>query len=250
MMIDSLISTGIIEKRKRGQPHIDEVYEMKFLDMTSIDDVMKLQEIMVQALPDKVVFRQTTPEEFRDLLALERSVIGVYTKDGLIAYNVVSFPGKDDDNFGADIGLAPEELEKVAHLKAVVVHPAYRGNQLQRRLAEIHQEILRDLGYCHVCSTVSPKNVISVQNHFASGFVIKGLKVKYIDRLRYIMYRNIFYTFVRGPEVIGIDCTDIEGQKMLIDRGLVGFEIQMKDDGWQVMYSMPVGQSNRYALAV
>jgi ribosomal protein S18 acetylase RimI-like enzyme len=240
-MMDSLIATGRIE-RKIGKPHEVVGYQMKFLDINSIDDVIKLQEIMAKALPDKEIFRLTTPEEFRDLLALQRSVIGVHTEDGLIGYNVVGFPGKDDDNFGADIGLAPGELEKVAHLKAVVVHPAYRGNQLQRRLAEIHQEVLRDLGYCHVCSTVSPKNVISIQNHFASGFVIKGLKVKYGDRLRYIMYKNIFRTFVPGPDVIGIDGTDTDGQKMLIDRGFAGFKIQMKNDDWRVMYGIPVSK--------
>ncbi len=225
-----------------GKPREDVGYEMKFLDISSIDEVVELQEIMAQALPDKEIFRLTTPEEFRDLLALQRSVIGVLTEDGLIAYNVVSFPGKEGDNFGADIGLAPEELEKVAHLKAVVVHPDYRGNQLQRRLAKAHQEVLRELGYCHVCSTVSPKNAISIQNHFANGFVIKGLKVKYGDRLRYIMYKNIFRTFVPGPEVVGIDSTDTDGQKMLIDRGFAGFKIQIQNGGWRVMYGMPVSK--------
>jgi GNAT superfamily N-acetyltransferase len=241
-MTDSLIATGRIEKRKMGKPHEEVGYQMKFLDVDSIDDLIKLQEIMVQALPDKEIFRPTTTEEFRDLLALQRSVIGVLTEDGLIAYNIVCFPGKNGDNFGADIGLAPEELEKVAHLKAVVVHPAYRGNQLQRRLAENHQEVLRDLGYCHVCSTVSPRNAISLQNHFANGFVIKGLKVKYGDRLRYIMYKNIFRAFVHGPEVTEIESADTEGQKMLIDRGFAGFKIQIKNDGWWVMYSMPVSK--------
>jgi ribosomal protein S18 acetylase RimI-like enzyme len=241
-MTDSLIATGRIEKRKIGLPHEDVAYQMKFLDINSIDDVIKLQEIMAQALPNKEIFRLTNPEEFRDLLALQRSVIGVIIDDGLIAYNVVSFPGKDGDNFGADIGIALAELGKVAHLKAVVVHPDYRGNQLQRRLAEIHQEVIRDLGYCHVCSTVSPKNAISIQNHFASGFVIKGLLVKYGDRLRYIMYKNTLRTFVPGPDVVGVDSTDTDGQKMLIDRGFAGFRIQMKNDGWQVMYGMPVSK--------
>jgi ribosomal protein S18 acetylase RimI-like enzyme len=241
-MIDSLIAIGRIEKRKMGEPSEEVGYQMRFLDINSIDDVIKLQEIMAKALPDKEIFRLTTPEEFRDLLALQRSVIGVLTEDGLIAYNIVSFPGRDGDNFGADIGLAPEELEKVAHLKAVVVHPAYRGNQLQRRLATAHQEVLRYLGYRHVCSTVSPKNAVSIQNHFANGFVIKCLKVKYGDRLRYIMYKNIFCTFVPGPEVVWIESTDTDGQKMLIDRGFAGFEIQIQNDGWRIMYSVPVSK--------
>jgi ribosomal protein S18 acetylase RimI-like enzyme len=194
---------------------------------------------MVQNLPDKEIFRLTAPEEFRELLAQKRTVIGVFTEDGLIAYNMVCFPKEDDDNFGVDINLPQSELNKVAHLKAVVVHPAYRGNELQKRLANIHLNVLQELGYKHVCSTVSPKNAISIQNHFASGFVIKGLKIKYGDRLRYIMYKNIFSAFVHGPKVVSIDTTDTDGQKMLIDRGFAGFRTQMKNDGLQVMYSMP-----------
>jgi GNAT superfamily N-acetyltransferase len=124
----------------------------------------------------------------------------------------------------------------------VVVHPDHRGNQLQRRLAKAHQEVLRELGYSNFCSTVSPKNAISIQNHFANGFVIKGLKVKYGDRLRYIMYKNIFRTFVPRPEIIGIDSTDTDGQKMLIDRGFAGFKIKIQNGGWQVMYGMPVSK--------
>lgn len=244
-MRDSPIETGCIERRKIGKPHEDVAYQMKFLGLNSIDDVIKLQETMAQALPDKEIFRLTTQEEFRDLLALQRSIIGVLTEDGLIAYNVVNFPGKDGDNFGADIGLAPAELEKVAHLKAVVVHPDYRGNQLQRRLGKAHTEVLRDIGYCHVCSTVSPKNAISIQNHFANGFVVKGLKVKYGDRLRYIMYENIFNAFVPGPEVVVVDSTDIDSQKMLINRGFAGFKIQVQNDGndcWRIMYSKPISK--------
>lgn len=225
-----------------GQPREEVVYEMKFLGPDDIDDVIELQDTMARALPDKEIFRLTTPEEFRDLLSVQKSVIGVITEDELIAYNIVCFPGEDADNFGADIGLAWVELEKVAHLKAVVVHPSYRGNQIQRKLAEIHQEVIRDLGYCHVCSTVSPKNAISIQNHFASGFVIKGLKIKYGDRLRYIMYKNIFRTFAPRPEVVWIESTDTDGQKMLIDRGFAGFGIQMKNDGWQVVYGIPVSK--------
>jgi len=141
-----------------------------------------------------------------------------------------------------DINLPQSELKKVAHLKAVVVHPAYRGNELQKRLANIHLKVLQELGYEHVCSTVSPKNAVSIQNHLANGFVIKGLKIKYGDRLRYIMYKNIFRTFVPGPEVVAINSTDTDGQKMLIDRGLAGFEIRIQNDGWRVMYGMPVSK--------
>jgi hypothetical protein len=56
------------------------------------------------------------------------------------------------------------------------------------------------------------------------------------------MYKNIFRTFVPGPKVVAINSTDTDGQKMLIDRGFAGFKIQMKNEGWWVMYSMPVSK--------
>jgi hypothetical protein len=56
------------------------------------------------------------------------------------------------------------------------------------------------------------------------------------------MYKNIFHTFVPRPEVIGVRSKDIDGQKILIDRGFSGFEIQRLDDGWEIIYGMPVNK--------
>jgi ribosomal protein S18 acetylase RimI-like enzyme len=237
-----MLESGNIKRKNLGSSREEIGYEMRFLNEGYLEDIARLQEIMVQNLPDKEIFRLTAPEEFRELLAQKKTVISVLTEDGLIAYNMVCFPDENGDNFGVDINLPQSELKKVAHLKAVVVHPAYRGNELQKRLANIHLKVLQELGYCHVCSTVSPKNAISIQNHFASGFVVTGLKVKYGDLLRYIMYKNIFRTFAPEPEVVGIESTDTDGQKMLIDRGFAGFKIQVRNDGWQVMYGMPVSK--------
>jgi len=231
-----MLESGNIKRKNLGTFREEIDYEMRFLNEGYLEDIARLQEIMAQNLQDKEIFRLRAPEEFRELLAQKRTVIGVLTEDGLIAYNMVCFPKEDGENFGVDINLPQSELKKVAHLKAVVVHPDYRGNELQKRLANIHLKVLQELGYEHVCSTVSPKNTISIQNHLASGFVVKGLKIKYGDRLRYIMYKNIFRTFVPGPKVVAINSTDTDVQKMLIDQGFVGFKIQIQNGGWQVMY--------------
>ena len=64
----------------------------------------------------------------REILRHERSVIGVTTEEGLIAFSMIRIPGLAHDNLGRDINLPEEELCKVAHLQAAAVHPAYRGN--------------------------------------------------------------------------------------------------------------------------
>jgi GNAT superfamily N-acetyltransferase len=236
-MIGGLIEAGKLRNKKMGSP-IEVCYNLKFLDSSYLEEVKELQEIISQSLPDREIFRLTTVQEFKDLLEQKRSVIGVLAKDDLIAYNIISFPGEDEENFGADIGIFPEELKKVAHLKAVVVHPDFRGNGLQRRLARVHLDVIRDAGYEHVCSTVSPKNYISVENHFANGFVIRGLKVKYSCLLRYIMYKNIYKLFNPRPKAIIVESRDTKCQKDLLNKGFVGYKLDRCGNGPETTYSI------------
>lgn len=70
------IEAGTIRRRKAALPLEEVSFEMMFLDEGCLKDVVELQ---------------------------ERSTIGVLTKDGLIAYNMISIPAGDMDNFGADI---------------------------------------------------------------------------------------------------------------------------------------------------
>ena len=172
--------------------------EMRFIDVNYLDDVVALQETMARALPDKEIFRLSSRDCLRDAMAKERSAIGVLTKDGLIAYHLLSIPGCGD-NFGADIGLPESELCNVAHIKAVVVHPSYRGNSLHRKMTSVHMNVLKDWGFWHVCCTVSPKNLYSLRNFLACGMVIKGLRIKYEGLLRYILYERLIESDSRNP---------------------------------------------------
>ncbi len=84
-----------------------------------------------------------------------------------------------EDNLGRDIGLSEREQKKVVHLQAAAVHPAYRGNGLQRRMTSAHLKVIENLGYEHVFCTVSPKNPVSLGNVFSCGFVINALKPEF-----------------------------------------------------------------------
>jgi len=77
-------------------------------------------------------------------------------------------------NYGADIGLPPEEQPKVAHLKVVAIHPDYNGDGLQRKINEAQIELMRSAGFRHTCCTIFPKNPYSLRNFTADGLVIKG----------------------------------------------------------------------------
>lgn len=237
----AITKAGTIRRRADGIP-TEVSFEMEFLDDSHIDEVLELQEIVAKRLDDKEIFRLTIIEEFRDLLCQDSSAIGVFTDEGLIAYNIISIPSEFAENFGADICLPKEELKSVVHIKAVVVHPAYRGNGLQRRLAQVHLDVVRGRGYEHVCSTVSPKNLISIENHFANGFVIKAIKMKYGGMLRYIMHKNLVRPFFPGENAVSIKVDDIDGQRRLIDVGLSGFKAQYHVDDFRIEYARDIGQ--------
>ena len=186
--------------------------EIAFIDERYLPDLLKLQELIIQSLSDKEIFKFSSEEVLRNLFVTERSVIGAFTEECLIAYSIIHLPAGDGDNLGADIGIDDGEMCNVGHIKAVAVHPAYRGNSLQRKMMGVHLNVLKDIGCRHVCSTVSPKNFPSVLNFFSIGMVIEGLNLKFDGLLRYIMHMDLNSPFDAGSERferIKIDGQDI-----------------------------------------
>jgi len=234
--VSSIIEVGRIKKNKGTILQEEVCYEMLFMDEDDLNEIMALEEIIVQNLSDKEIFRTHAQDYFKDHFKVKNSVIGIYTDDGLIAYNVLYFPGVGGDNFGADIDLPIDELDKVVHLETVAVHPAFRGNSLQRKMEAVHLRTIQEMGYEHVCCMVSPKNRPSLQNIFSNGLIIKALKIKFGWRLRYIMHKNLLHPSAIGPEEIRINVCDIEGQVDLLKKGFFGFQMTKIADGLEISY--------------
>jgi len=232
----SVIEEGKISRNK-GSPEQEEVfYEMAFIDESSLADIMALQGVIIHNLADKEIFRTHSADYFRDHFRVDNSVIGTFTKDGLIAYNVLYFPGMKEDNFGSDIGLPVDELSNVVHLATVAVHPAYRGNSLQKKMEGVHLRMVQEMGYEHVCCMVSPKNRPSLQNILSNGLVIKALKIKFDQRLRFIMHKNLSRPSIIGTEEIRINSSNIDGQVDLLKQGFLGFQVIRLSDGFEIAY--------------
>jgi ribosomal protein S18 acetylase RimI-like enzyme len=272
--MSGLIDSGDIRRNRRKlssgseSDRDDCPYEMKFLNKDSLHELMSLQDLIGENLPDHEIFRLHSKKDFKDIFQSEHSVIGVETTDGLVAYSIIRIPGLAEDNLGRDINLAKEELIKVAHLQATAVHPLFRGNGLQRKLAIAHLDELERTGYKHVCCTVSPRNPISLHNIMSCGFVIKGLIPKFEGWWRYIMYKDILRpsgvgaganrgasTVTRNvagtitntdsnmsiaretlEDEIKISCSDIEGQIDLLKQGFEGFRMAPLSRSPEVFY--------------
>ena len=262
--MSQMIESGMIRRDKkpygRGESErIDHPYEMKFLRKDSIQDLVSLQSLIAENLPEPEIFRLHDDEDFRDVFQSEHSVIGVTTSEGLAAYSIIRIPGLAKDNLGLDINLTKGEQMKVAHLQATAVHPHFRGNGLQRRMAGAHLNVLENMGYRHVCCTISPRNPISLANILSCGLVIRGLIPKFGGWWRYIMYKDILLPShisdganmcintvngidfnmnrdnILGDEV-RVRCSDIESQIDLLRKGFVGFGVTPDSKYPEVFY--------------
>lgn len=272
--MSSLIDSGIVRRNRKKlccgseSDRNDCRYEMRFLNKDSLHELVSLQNLIGENLTEPEIFRLHDKKDFKDIFQSEHSVIGVATAYGLVGYSIIRIPGTAEDNLGRDIKLAKEEHTKVAHLQATAVHPLFRGNGLQQKLARAHLDELEKMGYNHVCCTVSPRNPTSLANIMSCGFVIKGLVPKFEGWWRYIMYKGILcpsgagagansapcnVTSTVGSTVtntdsnmsigggsledeIKISCSDIEGQIDLLKRGFEGFRMAPLSRSPEVFY--------------
>ncbi len=223
---------------RRGASCISSLkYTIKYLNEDSLQDLVKLQKIMLLNLPDPELYQPASIDILKERLCKEHSVIGAVTDEGLIAFGIIHIPGDNEDNLGIDIGMSKADQDRVAHIQYIIVHPDYRGNSLQEKLAKYLLEVIKETGYTHVLGTISPKNYYSLCNMLKLGFVIMEIKPKYGDWLRCIIYRDI--DFAASPtwqDVEKIKSSDIERQETLLKEGFVGFDVSGGPDDFLIHY--------------
>lgn len=219
--------------RRVGNERISEDYFMKLLSINELDQVINLQEHVYRNLPNKnLLFRDEYEDIYKDLKG-HGKILGVYnSKNQLIAYRYISIPGPTEKNLGNDIHLKEEELKKVAHLETTVVHPEYRGNNLQSLTLINLVPIISELGYNHLLCTISPQNVYSLYNIMKNGLSIKALKRKYITKenenglWRFILHTDLNEEIdLKKSSLKTLSLESYEEQAILISKGYIGHKL-------------------------
>lgn len=225
------IETGNIKNKCDGSMH---TYEMRVLDTKNIEEILTLQHQILSTMENPEVCVYLTTEEVSEMLDGFGDMIGIFVKDSLIAFGASLYPGEREENLGRDIGLEDLDLTKGAHLEFAAVHPEYRGNSLQKKLAGFLVEKIIESGrYDYLMNTISPYNPVSLDTDFFLGFFIKKLSRKYGDSLRYIMLRDLKNPKkINRDSIIAVKASDLERQQELLERGYygVGFEDGMKGE--------------------
>lgn len=208
----------------------DEYREVKsrieILSAHQLDEVLKLNRHVYELLPNKQILSLDTYEEMYEDLHKGGVILGVFNdENSLVAYRYASFPGLEDRNLAYDFDI-PIELEKVCQLETTIVHPDYRGNNLQDRLVKIMVGIARDRGYTDLTCTVSPYNYHSLNNIMKNGLKVRALKSKYQDLIRFVLHGKVDdFDYGKKIDVVNSFMEDIEKQMELLENGYIGFEL-------------------------
>lgn len=227
-----------IGKLKRGPSALSAdgiAFEMRYLGKRDLPQIMALQDIILSRLSRKDLLEAFSREFMESHIGAKGFIIGTFVQNELIAFRNVYFPDVKERewNLGYDIGLeAPEDLEQVANLQMICVHPKFRGNSLGRQMNSHAIEIIRQLRrYTHLCATVSPYNYWNVRILLKSGFSIRTLKTKYNGKLRYVVYQNLTRAveYLEKNERVSVRLTDVKRQKELIHRGFIGVQLREID---------------------
>lgn len=213
----------------------DKDYTIRELTLNRLDDVLRLQNIVLNSLDNKDFLSPLEKEEYADSIN-NHLMIGVFIDNELIAFRALAIPVNDEHHLGYDIGLSTEQLDKVIYQEITNVHPDYRGYSLQKKLGIIVMELLDASPYTHVCATVAPFNIASLKDKLSQGMVIGALKKKYGNKLRYVFFKKLHENRKSNEDLIEIDMADTEKQQHLLAESWIGTSIFQKEDTWYVTY--------------
>lgn len=220
--------------KKNGQ-----LFSVQPLALENLQQILNLQESVIAALEQKATLQPLSSEEFHYILEGNGLMIGAFVEGQLIAFRALLVPPIDQEgHLGRDFGLKEEELHHVIYQEISNVHPDYRGNGLQKKLAVLIMEELRkrDKSYAYVCCTVAPFNIPSLKDKFEQGMEIVSLKEKYDGLLRYTFMKKIHEDQQQGTEIITIKMSDTEGQQAVLKDGWSGFQMENQDGVYVVRY--------------
>ena len=210
---------------------------LSLLTEDQLPEVLALQQRIIAVLEQPDFLQPLTEEEFVYILRGNGMMAGAFVDNHLIAFRAMLDPGEDEEHLGIDAGVSLNELSSVLYSEISGVDPDYRGHGLQTILGKWLMEHVERDRYRYICTTVAPFNIPSLKDKFALGLRIKELKMKYGNKLRYILFKDLQEPS-RGTtsEQQSVLMENTEQQQKLLKEGWGGEYIEKKDDRWYVIY--------------
>jgi len=170
---------------KEGFSHKNE-FLFRLANVSDIPMIVQLMTQVKKAMPQKEWFVDDNAEYLQHLLNGHGFIL--LAKEALTqhlaAFFMVKFPGLSKDNLGYHLGFSEEELAQCVHMDSCVVHPDFRGQHLQSRLAALAEQHIQEymttpakqqiqqIPYRYLLATVHPDNCYSLNSMLRCGYRI------------------------------------------------------------------------------
>lgn len=213
-----------------------ETFKVYKLNVSFIDEILTLQQVVYNALENKKILEPLSKEEFETILNGKGMLIGAFVKEQLIAIRALSIPDINEHHLGYFLGLKEDELNRVIYQEVSIVHPDFRGYGMQKQLGNIIMNELDKSQFDYVCATVMPYNIASLKDKFAQGFRIVRLTYLYEGKLRYVFALNLHEQPRYDEEEIDVSMGEIDRQQKLIEEGYVGVKMEKQEEDWKIIY--------------
>ena len=205
------------------------------LTMEQVEQIEQLQREVCAALPDPNMLQPLSREELVKILGGNGMMIGVFDEERCIAFRALLKPTVDEDeHLGLDVGAA--DLSRVLYQEISNVHPDYRGQNLQKRMAEYILQQVDLSAYDWMCATVMPFNIASLKDKFAQGMHVYALKLKYGGKLRYVFGKQLGEAATFEVEPVHVLMSETEQQQQLLAQGFIGVDMLVVENEWYVVY--------------
>lgn len=165
-----VLKTGIL-------PKTGEAYALVIQSIDNIDHVVALQQSVHSGLSDdqKAFLVERDHAYFKKHFERGHLVLGVVHGDKLVAQALMTLPTAQFPETGMTDMPLPAAPENIAVLNGVVVHPDYRGNNLQTVLADARITLAGVQGRHHIISEIAAENCYSWHNLMQKGLSIHSM---------------------------------------------------------------------------
>lgn len=173
----------------RGEP---QTFHIREADINDFDLFMELQDIIMDALPDKDIYAPFTKEETIDQLENDCCWLA-FAENGDVAGVSVLKPSNREDqsyNYGHYFDYDEEHLSRTASFDMTMVVPKYRGHGLQRLFNKIRIAKAIELGATEGITSISPENPYSYNNFLILNWEIVDRRKLYGGKDRYLLRKE------------------------------------------------------------
>lgn len=100
---------------------------MKRLYLEDLAEIERVQQMVIDSLPEKNTLQPLSTEEFLFILNHHGLIVGAYVEGELVAFRALLVPEIDEEHLGRDIGLTEDELGNMIYQKFRLSLPTIEG---------------------------------------------------------------------------------------------------------------------------